>query len=275
MKLKLQIPENACNAHLHIIDPSYPNDGKARARTGTAADYCVVADRLHMPRAIFVQPKTFGFDSACLLDAIRTFGMDGRRQARGIAVVNKDVSDEGLERLHNGGIRGLRFSLWNPKDAVASFGDCFPLSERIKHFGWNIQLHMSASQMQAQADTIRKLNCKIVMDHMARLDPSLGAKDPALDFVKEMIDRGNTWVKLSGPYLNTVEGYPWTDSIETARTIAEYAPERVVFGTDFPNTLETVKREPEEYVNILAEWIPSEEKRSLALVSNPEDLYGF
>ena len=273
--LPFAMPENACNAHLHIIDPTYPNDGKAAAHPGSAATYREVAKKIQMPRAVFVQPKTFALDNSCLIDAIKEFEADHVCKARGIAVVNSSVSDEELQRLHDNGVRGLRFSLWNPSDAVVSFEDCFPLSERIKHLGWNIQLHMGASQIVKHADIIRKLDCKVVIDHMGRLDPKLGTKDPAYSFLKELIDRGRTWIKLSGPYINTVTGYPWNDAAETAKEIAAYAPERVVFGTDFPNTLEKIKRDPLDYVRPLADWIPSEQLRKLALVDNPEELYGF
>ena len=211
--LSFVMPENACNAHLHIIDPAFPNDGKAAAQIGTVETYRTVADSLSLPRAVFVQAKPFALDNTCLLDAIQKFGP---HCARGIAVVDNTVSDAELERLHEGGVRGLRFSVWNPNNAVVSFDDCKPLSERVKHLGWNMQLHMSAAQIAQQADVIRSLDCKVVIDHMGRLDPALGVKDPAYSFLCEMVDRGNTWIKLSGPYLNTKTGEPWEDATRTA-----------------------------------------------------------
>ena len=204
--------------------------------------------------------------------AIQKFGAEN---SRGIAVVDNNVSDNELERLHRGGVRGLRFSVWNPKNAVVSFDDCYPLSERTKHFGWNMQLHMSASQLVENADIIRKINCKIVIDHMGRLDPALGTKDIAYSFIRELIDKGHTWVKLSGPYLNTLSERDWSDATKTAQEIAAYAPERVVWGSDWPHVTEKVK--PDEFVltEMIADWIPSENARKLALSDNPAELYGF
>jgi predicted TIM-barrel fold metal-dependent hydrolase len=266
------MPKNACNAHLHIIDPDFPNDGKAAAQVGTVKTYQALANELGLPRAVFVQAKPFGTDDTCLLDAIQKFGVEN---ARGIAVVNNSVSDEELERLHACGIRGLRFSVWNPDNAVVSFDDCFPLSERIKHLGWNIQLHMSATQIAQNADTIRHLNCKVVFDHMGRLDPRLGIKDPAYTFLLEMVERGNAWIKICGPYLNTVSGYPWEDASATARAIAAFAPDRVVWGTDFPHVTEKVKPNEAELTALIADWFPTEKARQLALVDNPQELYNF
>lgn len=271
-KPSFAMPANACNAHLHIIDPSFPNDGKVAAQIGTVETYRVLAQQLDLPRAVFVQAKPFAVNNACLLDAIQKFGADN---ARGIAVVNSTVSDRELEQLHDGGVRGLRFSVWNPQNAVVSFEDCQPLSERVKHLGWNMQLHMSASQIAQHADVIRKLDCKVVIDHMGRLDPALGVKDPAYAFLCEMVDKGNTWIKLSGPYLNTRTGAPWTDATETAIAIAELAPERVVWGSDFPHVTEKVKPDEAVLTELIGTWLPTEKARQLALTDNPQELYGF
>ena len=270
--LTFEMPANACNAHLHIIDPAFPNDGKAAAQIGTVSAYRELAEQLHLPRAVFVQAKPFALDNACLLDAIDKFG---KENARGIAVVNNTVTDAELEYLSANGVVGLRFSVWNPNNAVVSFDDCYPLSERCKQFGWNMQLHMGASQIAMHADTIRRLDCKIVIDHMGRLDPALGIKDPAYTFLLEMIDRGNTWIKLSGPYLNTLTGEPWKDATAVAKAIAAYAPERVVWGTDFPHVTEKVKPNEFDLTNMIPLWFPTEKARQLALVDNPAELYGF
>lgn len=270
--LSFAMPLNACNAHLHIIDPVFPNDGKAASQIGTVETYLELAKQLQLPRAVFVQAKPFALDNACLLDAIQKFGPGN---ARGIAVVNNTVSDQELARLHEGGVRGLRFSVWNPNNAVVSFDDCYPLSERVKEMGWNMQLHMSATQIAQQADIIRKLDCKVVIDHMGRLDPALGIQDPAWKFLQEMIDKGNTWIKLSGPYLNTKAGHPWADATETACAIAEFAPERVVWGTDFPHVTEKVKPDELELTEMIAQWFPTTHARQLALADNPAELYGF
>ena len=239
-QLSFTMPPNACNAHLHIIDPAFPNDGHAAAQIGTVDAYRQLARDLNLPRAVFVQAKPFALDNTCLLDAIARFG---KENARGIAVVDHTVTNRELEILHEGGGRGLRFSVWNPNNAVITMDDCLPLSQRIKEFGWNIQLHMSAAQIASYADLISSLECKVVIDHMGRLDSKLGTSDPAYQVICRMIDRGNTWIKLSGPYLNTCQGEPWDDATRTAQAIAQFAPQRVVWGSDFPHVTE--KKKPE------------------------------
>lgn len=270
--LSFEMPLNACDAHLHIIDPAFPNDGKAAAQMGRVEPYQDLANQLHLSRAVFVQAKPFALDNACLLDAIQKYGPD---HARGVAVVNNTVSDQELAQLHVGGVRGLRFSVWNPNNAVVQFADCLPLSQRIEDMGWNVQLHMSAAQLLEYSDTIQKLECKIVIDHMGRLDPRLGLQDPAWPFLQKLIDQGHTWVKLSGPYLNSTQGFPWPDAAQVAQAIAAFAPERVVWGSDFPHVTEKEKPSDFELVQLIAQWLPTQHARQLALVDNPAQLYGF
>ena len=137
------MPATACNAHLHIIAPTFPNDGKAAAQAGTVETYHALADELCLPRAVLVQAKPFALDNSCLVDAIAKFGID---RCRGIAVANNTVSDAEPANLHAAGVRSLRFSVWNPSSAVVSFDDGLPLSERGKDMGWNMQLHMGQNR---------------------------------------------------------------------------------------------------------------------------------
>lgn len=270
--LSFAMPPRACNAHLHIIDPAFPNDGKAEQQKGTVEEYRALSQKLALPRAIFVQAKPFALDNSCLLAAMEAFG---RENSHGIAVVNNDITDKELERLHEGGVRGVRFSVWNPKNAVVSFSDCLPLSQRCRDFGWNMQLHMSAAQIEEQAAVLLKFPCRIVIDHMGRLDPHLGTKDPAYRFLLTLLDRGNVYIKLSGPYLNTAESYPWEDAAQTAAALAAYAPERMLWGSDFPHVTEKNKPAEKALLELIPQWLPSEKARFLALTENPETLYGF
>ena len=236
---KLNIPR-ACNAHLHIIDPAFPNDGKAAAQIGTVETYIQLAHELGLERAVFVQAKPFATDNACLLDAIQKFGP---QRARGIAVVSFDM--------------------------------CQPLSHRVSGLGWNMQLHMSARQLMEQEEIVSRLPGKVVIDHMGRLDPEQGIDDPAYACLCRLIDRGNVWVKLCGPYLNTKTGYPWADAARTARALAAYAPERMLWGTDFPHVTEKVKPDEWSLLETIDTWFDTDRAKQLALVENPEQVYGF
>ncbi len=266
------LPDKSCNAHLHILDAAYLPKGKKPTRLGEITEYKKIAERLHLQRAVFVQPKVYGTNNDCLLHAIQVFG---KERSVGIAVVNGNVSEQELVHLDQSGVRGLRFSVWNPQNAVVSFEDCLPLSYRIKELEWNIQLHMGATQLLENANTIEKLPCKVVIDHMGRLDTALGIKDPAFAQICKWLDKGNFWVKLSGPYLNTKTGYPWEDASNVARAFVRYAPERLVWGSDYPHLTEKEDIPEEVFVRQISEWIGEKSAQQKILVDNPQVLYGF
>lgn len=124
--------------------------------------------------------------------------------------------------------------MWNPNNAVVSFDMCEPLSHRVSDLGWNMQLHMSARQLMEQEEIVSRLPGKVVIDHMGRLDPEKGIDDPAYACLCRLIDRGNVWVKLCGPYLNTKTGYPWADAAKTARALARLCAGADAVGHRFP-----------------------------------------
>lgn len=269
------MPDNACDSHLHIFDsrfPEQPGSGEPFAG-GTVSDYRAISRRMGTARAIIVQAKRYGTDNACLLDAIAQFG----GQARGIAVATPEVGDAALRQLDAGGVRGLRFSVWNPKDTVTTVDMIEALARRIAPLGWHAQLHMSGDQIVAHADMLGRLPCPIVIDHMARLPPALGVRHPAWDVVRGLLDGGNCWVKLSGAYLNTATGGPdYADATAVARAFVQAAPERLVWGSDWPHVTEA--SHPPDTVALLGllnAWAPDAGVRTRILVDNPRQLYGF
>ena len=255
----MSTPPNACDAHLHVID------------YGALDDYAAVQRRIGTTRAVLVQTKNFGVDNACMLDALTELGPRGR----GIAVVALSVSDGELRRLHAGNVRGLRFSLWNPRDAVTTIDMVEPLAKRIADLGWHIQMHMSADQIVANASLLQSVPCEIVFDHMGRLPPEVGARHPAFAVIIDLVDRGRAWVKLSGAYLNTRSGPPYEDARAIAQAYVQAAPERLVWGSDWPHVTEVQKPDDGALLDLLTEWAPDDVTRTKILVDNPAKLYGF
>jgi D-galactarolactone isomerase len=107
------------------------------------------------------------------------------------------------------------------------------------------------------------------------LKPELGLSDPAYPFLCKLIDKGNTWIKLSGPYLNTRRGAPWDDAAKVASALAAYAPERMLWGNDFPHVTEKIKPNEWELLETIDRWFADDRARRLALVENPAKVYGF
>jgi D-galactarolactone isomerase len=268
---RLAVPVGACDAHLHILDPRFPTTG-ADTPPATVADYRLLQARIGTSRAVVVQPKAYGTRNDCLLDAVAGLG----RCARGIAVVHPDVGATELRRLDAGGIRGLRFSVWNPADTVTTLAMIEPLARRVNDLGWHVQLHMSADQIVDHAALLGRLAAPIVLDHAARLPPQTGTAHPAFAVIARMLERGRTWMKLSGAYLDTASGPPdYADASAVARAFVRIAPERMVWGSDWPHVTESSKPDDAVLLDLVADWVPAAADQRRLLVDNPETLYGF
>lgn len=272
----LHIPAKACDCHLHIYDARFPQSADAAALPGLATvnEYHQLQKRLGTERAVIVTPRNYGVDNAVTLDAIAQFGLD---RARGVAVLRSDVSDATLKALAAGGIRGVRFSLYTPKNAAASFEMVEPLAARIVDLGWHLQLHWTADQIVEHEAMLKRLPTPIVFDHMTRLPQPLGLAHPAVKIVEHLLAQGRTWIKLSGAYLDSQVGEAgeFLDIDAVARHWIASAPHRLVWGSDWPHPTEAIKPNDANMLDMLARWATERSVIEQILVSNPSELYGF
>jgi predicted TIM-barrel fold metal-dependent hydrolase len=259
---------------MHIYDARFPALRPASRMQADAAvaDYRRLQRRTGTSRVVIVTPAVYATDNRVTLDAIAQLG-DG---ARGVAVVHPEVGDAELEALHNGGIRGIRFTQFDPATATTTIDMIEPLSRRVAELGWHAQIHMRGDQILAAADLWRRLPSAIVFDHMGRLPQPAGVDHAAFAIIRRLIDQGRTWVKLSGAYLDTRVGPPtYADATAVAQAFVAAAPERVVWGSDWPHPTEKEKPDDAVLFDLLAAWAPDAATRRRILVSNPETLYGF
>ncbi len=265
-------PPGTCDAHIHILDPRFPTTGAPTAAGMTLDDYRALQRRLGSTRAVIVQAKPYGTDNGCLLDALARLGPEGR----GIAVVHPGIGAAELRRLDEGGVRGLRFSVWNAADTITTIDMIEPLARRAADLGWHVQLHMSGDQIAESAAILGRLPCPLVIDHMGRLPVAAGLRHPAFRVITRLLDRGAAWVKLAGAYLNTATGAPgYDDATRVASGFVSAAPERLVWGSDWPHVTEAHKPDDAGLFDLLGLWAGSERTRHRILVENPARLYGF
>jgi D-galactarolactone isomerase len=272
----LPVPSKACDCHLHIYDARFPQsvDAAALQDLATVNEYRMLQKRLGTERAVIVTPRSYGVNNDVTLDAIAQLGTD---RARGVAVLRSDVSDTTLKALDAGGIRGVRFSLYTPKHAAASFEMVEPLAARIANLGWHLQLHWTADQIVEHETVLKRLPTPIVLDHMTRLPQPLGLKHPAVKVVEHLLAKGRTWIKLSGAYLDSQVGEAgdFLDIDAIARHWIAKAPHRLVWGSDWPHPTETMKPNDANMLDMLARWTPDRSVIEAILVGNPIELYGF
>lgn len=275
----LVAPPNACDCHMHIYDaarfPIVANPGDTRPVPTDAAvpQYRLLQKRIGTTRVVIVTPRNYATRNDATVDAIRQLGPN----ARGVAVLHPTVTNAELKRLHDAGIRGIRFSVSDPAVSVVTFDMVEPLSRRVADLGWHVQFGILGEQIVAQEALLRRLPSSMVFDHLGRPPLPAGVEHPSHRIVRDLIDRGRTWVKLSGAYLNTRVGPPYPEATQIAQAFAKAAPERMVWGSDWPHPSETPGRKPNDAVlfDLLSVWTPDAATRRRMLVENPATLYGF
>ena len=239
---------------------SHPGDA-------TVADYRLFQKRIGTTRNIVVLPSPYVVDNRCLLDALSQFGPT----ARGIAVVHPDVSDADLKHFQRAGVCGLRITL-APR-SLTSIEMLEPLTKRAAALGWHIQINGVADQIQAAMPVLSRLPVPVVFDHLAHA-PSAGS--PLFASVAKLLQSDKAWVKLSGAYVDSKTGPPaYVDRSIVAKAFVKEAPQRLVWGSDWPHPSEKSKPDDALLFDLLARWVPDKALRHQILVNNPGRLYGF
>ncbi|MEP9377817.1 amidohydrolase family protein [Aquabacter sp. CN5-332] len=268
-------PPHSCDAHCHIWGPTdrFPF---AAARPYTPPErgkemLFTLHARLGIERAVLVQPIVHGTDNRAMLDAIAS---DPARY-RGVALVAPDISERDLLRLHEGGVRGVRFALVRHLSARPDLHALWRTVEKVQPLGWHALLHVDAGQLPDLHEIVDGLPLPCVIDHMGRVDAGAGLDQPAFAALLALAARDHCWIKLSGADRVSASGPPFRDAVPFARALMAAAPDRVIWGLDFPHPL---PRHTEVDDGVLLDLLPSfgdAQALHQLLVGNPERLYGF
>lgn len=271
---RVRAPAGATDCHFHIFGPHtrYPlSPGRAYTPLeATMADYAVVTDTLGIDRFVVVQPSIYGTDNSCSLDAVTAWG---QHRARAVAVIDDSFDGLALRRLHGAGVRGVRFNAVSgngtPLDQLQT------LAGRAAEFGWHIQLYLHGEALPELVSRLAELPAPVVIDHMGQVATAKGTGHPEFQALLRLMGSGRAWVKLCG-YRSSSAGYPFHDVADQARALIEAAPERCLWGTDWPhpNFFGTMPDDG-ELLDLLGDWAPDEAARQRILVGNPAELYGF
>lgn len=275
---KLKAPANACDCHHHIYDPArfamVPTPGRPAPSNGSMAEYRLLQKRIGTGRHVVVQPRNYGVENEVTLDALA----QANGNARGVAVVRPTISDADLKRFDAAGVRGIRFSIGDPKSRVVEPDMIEPLAKRIAPMGWHIQFNMEGAQVVELADVLRRLPTTLVFDHLGNPPVDAGVNHPSHAIILELISKGKTWVKLSGAYSNSKIGPPdYPEATKVALAFVKAAPERMVWGSDWPHPTSPENNKPDDalLLDLMTVWVPDEKMRNRILVENPATLYGF
>lgn len=269
-------PVGTCDTHMHIFEPAYNTKpgGHLPSIPGTLAEYRKIRSRLGITRTVVVQATAYGNDNSCALAAIQALA-DDRHQTRGIAIVFPQDPDSEIARLHNAGMRGVRYHLL-PGGGV-QWDTLKEMAARVAAHGWHVQLQMDGRELAGRETLLNSLPCDIVIDHIGRFMQPVAADDAGWKAFRRLIDGGRCWVKLSAPYHGSKTGAPrYEDAAASAMELIRAAPERMLYATNWPHpSLHSNLPDDAAVLDLLNEWVGSDAVREQILVSNPAKLYGF
>ena len=267
-------PPGAIDCHFHTYDKRFPAVAGATLLPEDASpdDYRALQRRIGTTRGVIIQPSTYGTDNRLQIASRQALGPENFRV---VAVVAEDAPDAELRQLNEQGVRGVRFNLGFP--GVLTVASLKVLAPRLADLGWTCQINMRPKQIEENGDLLTSLPGKLVFDHLAQVPQPGGLESAPYRIIRGLLDRGKTWVKLSGAYVSSKSGPPdYADAGAVAAAYVKAAPERMVWGSDWPHPSER-EQKPDDgrLFDLLADWAGSEGALKRILVTNPADLYGF
>lgn len=269
-------PRNACDAHCHIFGPGdkYPY---APDRSYTPPDaplerFRELQKTLGLERAVLVNASCHGTDNTVILDAIA----QSNGQYRGVANVDDSFTHKDFEQLHEGGIRGVRFNFVRHLGGMPDMDVFHRILNRIQPLGWHVVLHFDAADVVEYKDLLLNLPVPFVIDHMGRVPTKDGLEQEPFQQLLKLAEHESCWIKVCGAERISSEGPPFTDAIPFAKAIIDVAPDRVLWGTDWPHP-NIKKHMPNDgdLVDLVPLMAPDEAMQHKLLVENPDRLYGF
>lgn len=268
------LPRGACDTHVHIWGPfdRFPlNKGAPYTPPErTRDDLVALHERLGIDRAVIVQTTVYKADNRAMLDGIAR--SNGRW--RGVALIDESFDDAAFRALHEGGVRGVRFGFVKHLGGVPDLALVRRTAARIAPMGWHLVLHLDAGNIPDFLDFFGEFSLPVVVDHMGRVPVRDGLDQTPFRLLLELLKRQNWWVKVSGAERISETGPPFADAVPFAQRLIAAAPDRVLWGTDWPHP--NVRWEPDEadLVDLLPSFADAAALQQV-LVDNPARLYGF
>ena len=269
-------PPGAVDAHCHVFGPAdrfpYSPERKYTPCDGPKEKLWALREHLGFSRNVIVQATCHGSDNSALVDAL----LNSNGTARGVATVKRDVSSEELQRLHDAGVRGVRFNFVKRLVDKLPFDSLQEISEKIAPLGWHVVIYFEAQELPELYDFFTSLPTTVVVDHMGRPDVSKPVDGPEFElFLKLLAENDNFWTKVTCPErLTQQQNYRYDDVVPFGKKLVDTFPGRVLWGTDWPHP-NMKSHTPDE--GALVDFIPriatTTDLQQKLLVENPMQLY--
>jgi predicted TIM-barrel fold metal-dependent hydrolase len=276
VKPSVKLPAGACDAHCHVFGPGdvfpyHPN------RSYTPPDapkekLKALHDHLGIDRAVIVHASCHGTYMDATLDAIAS----SSGKYRGTSIVASSITDDALHRLHEGGIRAVRFNFVKHLESVPEPEDVRRIADRVKERGWHLVVHLDAVDLTELTPLLLSLPVPFVIDHMARVKASEGLDQIPFKTLLDLMQHESAWVKICGGERVSSSSNPtFHDAIPFAQALIAVAPDRVLWGTDWPHPNVRIMPNDGELVNLFGEYTSDPAVQKQILVDNPNRLYFY
>jgi 2-pyrone-4,6-dicarboxylate lactonase len=272
---RLKCPPGAIDAHLHVFGPKelYPIDAHSVYETADALPETLIGMHrvLGFSGGVLVSGGAYGRNPRHMLDTLARFP----HYFRGVAVPPDHLTLQEIDHMHRLGVRGVRFST-HPR--AKHLAPILPeLAAAVAERGWHVQFYAHAGGIVDAADRLLALPNDIVLDHFGSVVTAGGLDHPAFTTILKMIDTGRVWVKMSGPMRCSTLDPPYVDMTPFAHALVKRAPERLLWGSDWPhpNMNDQVMPNDGDLIDLMLDWVPEETVRDRILADNPRALYDF
>ena len=275
-KPKFVPPPLACDAHCHVFGPAakfpYAPDAPYWPPDAPIEALQKLHSILGIERAVIVHASCHGSDMRVTLDGIAR----SKGRYRGTAIIDETFTETNLEDMDAGGIRGVRFNFVRHLGGRPDMSFFRETIQRIRPMGWHLILHLDAVDLPELSDTLKKVPVPMVIDHMGRVKAADGLEQEPFRVLLDWMKRDNFWVKVCGAERVSSNGAPFADAVPFARTLIEAAPDRILWGTDWPHP-NVGRHMPNDgdLVDLFAQMAPDPALQKKILVDNPARLYGF
>ena len=269
----IALPKGSIDSHCHVYHKDYPalaGGPDVPADAPSLQEYRQLQAWLGLEKVVFTQPNAYQADNTCLLEALKTVGDN----ARGVAVVTPETTEAQLQAWHELGVRGARI-MQLPMGAV-KLDKLETVAAKIKAFDWSCIVQFNGQEILEHAPQLNKINNNYVIDHHGKFLPPVKINSPQFQQLLKLIDKGNCYYKIAACYESSQSGHPHYEDIAImTKHIIEYAPERVIWGSNWPHVSTTAELAPNDasLLDTMMSWMPDEATRQRIFVDNPLRLY--
>ncbi|MEN9636092.1 MAG: hypothetical protein RL077_4496 [Verrucomicrobiota bacterium] len=269
-------PPKSCDAHCHVFGPKHlfpyhptstyepPDAGKDRLKK--------LHDTLGLERAVIVQASCHGPDNRAMLDAIAT----SKGAYKGVCIARATFTDEEFRQLHEGGVCGVRFNFVTHLGGTPNLDAMTNILQRVRPLGWHVIIHVNAEDLIKFESFFSQIDMPILVDHMGRVPCDKGTGQEAFQVLKRFMQRENWWCKVCGAERISRAGPPFYDAIPFAQELIALAPDRILWGTDFPHpNITRWMPNDGDLLDLMPLFAPDPALQQKILVDNPARLYRF